>query len=80
MVRSVGLSDDDGVTVADGHVDHAGRRPAAALGRAHLLDHDLEAAWLPHGTALAPHWTGDALPEDVRALARDKLLLQGDRL
>ncbi|MFC9262258.1 hypothetical protein ACFT25_20920 [Streptomyces hydrogenans] len=27
-----------------------------------------------------PRWTGDALLEDVRTLARDKLLLQGDRL
>ncbi|MFJ8133947.1 hypothetical protein [Streptomyces hydrogenans] len=57
-----------------------GRRPDAAPGRAHLLDHDLEAAWLSHGTALALHWTGDALPEDVRTLARDQLLPQVYRL
>ncbi|GAA1369387.1 heparinase II/III family protein [Streptomyces beijiangensis] len=49
-------------------------------GSAHMPDHDLDAGWLLHGIALAHHWLGDALPEEVRALVRYKLLLQGRRL
>ncbi|MEV0095834.1 hypothetical protein [Streptomyces sp. NPDC050738] len=49
-------------------------------GSAHMPDHDLDAGWLLHGISLAFHWLGDALPEEVRALVRYKLLLQGRRL
>ncbi|MFB7342258.1 hypothetical protein ACFCZ6_19600 [Streptomyces hydrogenans] len=68
-----------------GHLAECARWLTAAArlphwGKAHLPDHDLDAAWLLHGTALALHWTGEALPEDIRSLVRDKLLLQGSRL
>ena len=49
-------------------------------GKAHMPDHDLDAAWLLHGLALAYSWAGDALPEDERAALRDKLILQGTRM
>ncbi|MGW2652348.1 hypothetical protein ACWC1D_01580 [Streptomyces sp. NPDC001478] len=49
-------------------------------GRAHMPDHDLDAGWLLHHLSLALRWLGDDLPEDVRALLGDKLLLQGRRM
>lgn len=49
-------------------------------GRAHLPDHDLDAGWLLHHLALALRWIGNDLPDDVAALLRYKLLIQGRRL
>ncbi|MGW7413795.1 hypothetical protein [Streptomyces sp. NPDC054863] len=49
-------------------------------GKAHMPDHDLDAAWLLHGLSLSYHWLGDALDPDLRALLHHKLLLQGRRL
>lgn len=49
-------------------------------GKAHMPDHDLDAAWLLHGLALAYSWAGAALPEDERTALRDKLILQGTRM
>lgn len=49
-------------------------------GRAHMPDHDLDAGWLLHHLSLALRWIGDDLPDEVRALLRYKLLLQGRRL
>ena len=49
-------------------------------GKAHMPDHDLDAAWLLHGLSLAYSWAGDALPEDERTALRDKLILQGTRM
>ncbi len=49
-------------------------------GKAHMPDHDLDAAWLLHGLSLAYSWAGDALPDDERTALRDKLILQGTRM
>lgn len=49
-------------------------------GKAHMPDHDLDAAWLLHGLSLAYSWAGHALPDDERTALRDKLVLQGTRM
>lgn len=49
-------------------------------GRAHMPDHDLDAGWLLHHLALTLRWIGNDLPDDVAALLRYKLLIQGRRL
>lgn len=67
------------------HLDESRRWIEAAVrlphwGRAHMPDHDLDAGWLLHHLSLAHRWIGDDLPDEVRALLRYKLLLQGRRM
>jgi hypothetical protein len=52
----------------------------AHWGRAHMPDHDLDAAWLLHGLSLAYAWAGPALPLAERSALREKLILQGTRM
>lgn len=49
-------------------------------GLARKPDHDLDAAWLLFGFALAYDWVGDKLPVNEYDALRDKLILQSTRL
>lgn len=49
-------------------------------GNAHLVDVDLSAAWILFGLGISYDWLANDFSEEEKALVKDKLILQGNRM